>query len=431
VHAYRELAAEGLIEQRVGSGSRVARATAESQPARDDLVPWWITLPPWQIGAFPTVLGELASPQQGDRIAFIQGVPPREPSPLPQLHASFARAAERGDVVLTYGDSEGWRPLREAIAERMRRRGAAIDAGNILMLTGSTQGITLVAQSLAEPGDEIIVEAPTYPGALQIFQIAGLRALGVAVDDEGIRADHVEAIVRSRRPRFIYTMPSLHNPTGVMMSAERRDRLAAVARRARVPIVEDDPYGELVQPPAAPLVARASEDVVYLSSFSKSIAPSLRLGWLAAPRTIYERLLLRKQSYDMATSAYVQAAVADFLSTAYDAHLVRLRDELTARRTLALQAIEQHWPPYMRLRRSVGGFYFWATAPREVRARAVLEVAERNGASFLFGEAFFPSSGGDHSFRLAITTPSRDELREGICLIGQAIVHVRARSRAS
>jgi 2-aminoadipate transaminase len=430
VHAYRELAADGLIEQRVGSGSRVARSSGDGPSFRGAHVPWWITLPPWQVGAFPAVLGELASPQQGARIAFVQGVPPQEPSPLEGLSASFARAGARPDLLLTYGDSEGWAGLRSAIAARMGRRGVDVDPRNVLVLTGSTQGITLVAQSLAEPGDEIVVEAPTYPGALQIFQIAGLRALPVPVDDEGMRVDHVEAILRSRKPRFIYTMPSLQNPTGTTMSPQRRDRLATVARRARVPIVEDDPYGELATPAMPPLLAQSPDEVVYLSSFSKTIAPSLRLGWLVAPRTIYERLLLRKQSYDMATSAYVQTAVADYLQTEYDAHVALLRDELVERRSIALQAIERYWPPAMRLRRSAGGFYVWVTAPREVRARALLDAAERLGASFLFGEAFFPTTGGDHSFRLALTTMPREHLAEGIRRIGDAIAQVRAKTHA-
>jgi 2-aminoadipate transaminase len=201
VHAYRELVADGLIEQRVGSGSRVARSTGH--PPRTADVPWWVTLPPWRVGSYPQVLGELAATFHGERISFVQGVPPLEPSPLDELARSFARVAGDPSYVLSYGDSEGHAPLREAIAERMRRRGCTIDAREVLVLTGSTQGISLVAQSLAEPGDEIIVEAPTYPGALQIFQIAGLRAIPVAVDDEGMRVDHVEAILRTRKPRFI------------------------------------------------------------------------------------------------------------------------------------------------------------------------------------------------------------------------------------
>ena len=428
VHAYRELAADGLIEQRVGSGSKVARAGGDGRALRGAHVPWWITLPPWQVGAFPAVLGELASPQQGSRIAFVQGVPPDEPSPLADLAASFARAGGRSGL-LSYGDSEGWMPLREAIGARLARRGVPVDPRDIMILTGSTQGITLAAQSLAEPGDEIIVEAPTYPGALQIFQIAGLRAIPVPVDDDGMRVDHVEAILRSRRPRFIYTMPSLQNPTGTAMSSERRERLALVARRARVPIVEDDPYGELASGNEPPLLARSPNEVVYLSSFSKSIAPSLRLGWLVAPRTIYERLLLRKQSYDMATSAYVQAAVADYLATGYDTHVQRLRAELDERRRIALHAIEEYWPAGMRVRRATGGFYVWATAPREVRSRALIDASERLGASFLFGEAFYPTSGGDHSFRLAITTMPREQLAEGIRRIGAAIAQLRAKNK--
>jgi DNA-binding transcriptional MocR family regulator len=423
VHAYRDLAADGLIDQRVGSGSRVA-ATMRGDAERAAAVPWWVSLPPWRVGAFPAVLGELAAktdtPDAVERISFVQGVPPTDPSPLDELAHSFERVGRVKSFVLSYGDSEGYEPLRIAIAERMRARGARIEPRDVLMLTGSTQGITLVAQSLAEPGDEIMVEAPTYPGALQIFQIAGLRAIPVAVDDEGMRVDHVEAILRTRRPRFIYTMPSLHNPTGATMNDDRRARLVTLARRAGVPIVEDDPYGVLAETRTTPLVARGPEDVVYLSSFSKTIAPSLRLGWLAAPRVIFERLLLRKQSYDMASSLYVQAGVADFLETAYDAHVERLRAELIARRALAREAVERHWPANVRVGAG-GGYYLWATAPREQRARAILSAAERHGASFLFGEAFFAANGGDHQFRLALTPVSRDVIGEGIRRIGVAL----------
>jgi DNA-binding transcriptional MocR family regulator len=419
VHAYRDLAADGLIEQRVGSGSRVASLDGGGRPDRAAGVPWWVTLPPWRVGEFPAVLGELAALGHRGSIAFVQGVPPAEPSPLDDLTRSFARAGGDVNLVLTYGDSEGYAPLRDAIATRMRARGCAVDARDVLVLTGSTQGITLVAQSLAEPGDEIVVEAPTYPGALQIFQIAGLRALPVPVDEEGMRTDHVEAILRTRQPRFIYTMPALHNPTGVTMSPQRRDRLVTLARRHGVPLVEDDPYGELAVAASPPLLARDPEYVIYLSSFSKTIAPSLRLGWLVAPRTIYERLLLRKQSFDMASSMYIQAGVREYLEHAYDAHLGALRTELAERRALALDAIARHWPASMRVAAGGDGYYLWATA-RDMRARALLANAERRGASFLFGEAFFAQSGGDHNFRLALTPVARGAIEEGIRRIGEA-----------
>jgi DNA-binding transcriptional MocR family regulator len=420
VRGYRELAADGLIEQRVGSGSRVAsRRSAATEPQAG--VPWWVTLPPWRVGEYPAVLGELAALEHGDRIAFVQGVPPAEPSPLADLSASFARVGSNVNYVLTYGDSEGYRPLREAVAERMRARGCTVDARDVLMLTGSTQGITLVAQSLAEPGDEIVVEAPTYPGALQIFQIHGLRATQVPVDEDGARIDHVEAILRTRRPRFIYTMPSLHNPTGVTMSAERRARLVTLARRWGVPVIEDDPYGELAPAGHRPLVADAPADVIYLSSFSKTIAPALRLGWLCAPRTIFDRLLLRKQSYDMASSMYIQAAVHDYVATAYDAHVGALRVEIAARRALASEAIARWWPPSLRAAQRAGGYYVWASGPRELHARALLANAERRGVSFLFGEAFYAQGGGDNHFRLALTPVPREAIEEGIRRIGELV----------
>jgi DNA-binding transcriptional MocR family regulator len=413
VHAYRELVDDGLIEQRVGSGSRVVGRLRGGQPERTAGVPWWVTLPPWRVGEFPNVLGELAAKPEPGLISFVQGVAPDEPSPL-------------GELANSYGDSEGYEPLRAAIAARMNARGAAdITPASIIVLTGSTQGIAIVAQSLAEPGDEIIVESPSYPGALQVFQINGLRAIPVPVDDDGMRVDHVEAILRTRRPRFIYTMPSLHNPTNVTMNADRRERLATIARRAGVPIVEDDPYGPLA-PPGIPLVALAADHVVYLSTFSKTIAPSLRVGWLAAPRTILERLLLRKQAYDMATSLYVQAAIADYLERGYDAHVEQLRKELLQRRLIADEAISRYWPASLRVSGPSGGFYLWAATPRELRARALLDASERIGASFLFGEAFFANSGGDHYFRLALTAVTREEIGEGIRRIGEAITTLRS-----
>ena len=427
VHAYRELVADGLIEQRVGSGSRVVPQLRGGQPERTAAVPWWVTLPPWRVGEFPNILGELAAKQEAGRISFVQGVAPDEPSPLAELATSFERVARDPRFVLSYGDSEGYEPLRRSICERMNARGAsAISPRSIIVLTGSTQGIMIVAQSLAEPGDEIIVESPSYPGALQIFQINGLRAIPVPVDDDGMRVDHVEAILRTRRPRFIYTMPSLHNPTNATMNMDRRERLATVAKRAGVPIIEDDPYGPLAARPLTPLVAMAPDHVVYLSTFSKTIAPSLRVGWIAAPRMILERLLLRKQAYDMATSLYVQAAIVDYLEAGYDSHVKQLREELMLRRALADDAIAKYWPTNVRISGAPGGFYLWATTPRDLRARALLDASERLGASFLFGEAFFANSGGDHNFRLALTAVARAEIDEGIRRIGQAIETLRA-----
>jgi 2-aminoadipate transaminase len=209
------------------------------------------------------------------------------------------------------------------------------------------------------------------------------------------------------------------------MNVDRRERLATIARRAGVPIVEDDPYGPL-GPPGVPLVALAPDHVVYISTFSKTIAPSLRVGWLAAPRTIFERLLLRKQAYDMATSLYVQAAIADYLGRGYDAHVEQLRSELLRRRSIADAAIAKHWPASLKVSRPSGGFYLWTSTPRELRARALLDASERLGASFLFGEAFFANSGGDHYFRLALTAVARQEIGEGIRRIGEAISTLRS-----
>ncbi len=291
------------------------------------------------------------------------------------------------------------------------------------MLTGSTQGIAIVAQSLAEPGDEIIVESPSYPGALQVFQINGLRAIPVPVDDDGMRVDHVEAILRTRRPRFIYTMPSLHNPTNATMNADRRERLATIARRAGVPIVEDDPYGPLAQRTvAAARLARAGSRRLPFDVLEDDRAESARRLARSRRGRFSSGCCLRKQAYDMATSLYVQAAIADYLERGYDAHVEQLREELLLRRSPRRRS-DRRALAAGRSRRAgaAGGFYLWASTPREMRARALLDVAERFGASFLFGEAFFANSGGDHYFRLALTAVTRDQIGEGIRRIGEAM----------
>ncbi len=172
-------------------------------------------------------------------------------------------------------------------------------------------------------------------------------------------------------------------------------------------------------------MAHAPDYVVYLSTFSKTIAPSLRVGWLRAPRRIHDRLLLRKQAQDMATSLYAQAAICDYLRRDYDKHIPQLRAELYERRAIADRAISDYWPRSIRTSKSVGGFYLWVMTPRELRARPLLDAAERFGASFLFGEAFYANSGGDHNFRMALTAVSRDEITEGIRRIGQGINSIR------
>ena len=229
-----------------------------------------------------------------------------------------------------------------------------------------------------------------------------------------MRVDHIEAILRTRRPRFIYTMPSLHNPTGVTLSEERRERLVMLARRWGVPLVEDDPYGELAQSSLAPLIARGSDDVIYLSSFSKTIAPSLRLGWMVAPRTIYDRLLLRKQSYDMATSMYIQAGVDDFMRTAYDAHLRALRvgagrapgaGERGDRAVLAALAARRSATPTA----TTCGRARRANSARARCWRAPSGAASRSCSA----KPFFAQGGGDHHIRLALTPVPREAIEEG------------------
>src|SRR5437588_4655387 len=254
---------------------------------------------------------------------------------------------------LGYGPVEGLHSLRRAIAASMRKRGVAVDAQHILILSGSTQGIGLIGRFLLNPGDEVVVEVPTYLGAIQAFRALGARVIGVPIDSDGIRTDLLESILARHRPRLIYTLPTFQNPTGVVMSPERRRRLLLLAKRYQTPILEDDPYGEIYFEGKQPQPLKALDtagQVLYLSTFSKILAPGLRVAWLAAPEVMIERLTLHKQIFDLNTNAIGQWAVSEIIRrNLLDDHLDMLRQRYKRKRDVMLEAIAAHWPREVRV----------------------------------------------------------------------------------
>src|SRR5207244_4672004 len=244
-------------------------------------------------------------------------------NPSPDLLAADMISTSFADGLLSarqsalgYGPVEGLHSLRRAIAASMRKRGVAVYAQHILILSGSTQGIGLVGRFLLNPGDEVVVEVPTYLGAIQSFRALGARVIGVPIDSEGMRVDLLETILARHRPRLIYTMPTFQNPTGVVMSPERRRRLLLLARRYQTPILEDDPYSEIYFEGKQPQPLKSLDthsQVIYLSTFSKILAPGLRVAWLAAAEPMIERLTLHKQIFDLNTNALGQWTVSEIL----------------------------------------------------------------------------------------------------------------------
>lgn len=439
MNAYNELASEGLIEGHVGRGTLVRRNQHEyggNDYDEHETASWLLGLPAGEqeaLGPDARLLSELAS--AGDRkeiISFAPGNPATNLLPAEMLSGVFADSllAERQSA-LGYCPVEGLLSLRRNVAAQMRRRGVVVNVPQILILSGSTQGIGLVGRFLLNPGDEVVVEVPTYLGAIQAFRALQARVIGVPTDKDGMRIDLLESILARRRPRLIYTLPTFQNPTGANMSQERRRRLLLLARRYQTPVLEDDPYGEIYfeGPPPQPLKALDTRgQVIYLSTFSKTLAPGLRVAWVAAPEPMIERLSLHKQIFDLNTNAIGQWAVSELIKrNLLDEHLERIRQIYQRKRDLALQAIAENWPDEVRVSRPAGGFHLWCRLPGDVRARTLLREAANEQVAFTIGEPFHVDGGGQQHFRLSYAYPNEEHIEEGMRRIGSAMKRMLAR----
>lgn len=407
MRAYQELAADGVVEARSGRGTIVCAPRAHSDLGAGSLAlpgpahgaSWLLGLPAFghgNLGADPGLLRDVAAMGgRADLISFAAGTPAPDLIPLDGLtEALCAGLARHGAAALGHGPVEGLPALREALALHMARRGASVTPEEIVVLSGATQGLSLAARALIEPGDEVVVEAPTYVGTLQTFSAAGARLIGVPVDQEGLRVDLLAPILARRRVRLILVQSTLHNPTGATLSPPRRERLLALARRYGVPILDDDVYGELHydEPLPQPLKAHDRDGLVlHLGSFSKTVAPGLRLGWLAAPAPVIARLVLAKQFSDLTTGALAQVAVSGFLAGGvYERHLAAVRAVYAARRAAMLAGLGPAAHHLHVASSARGGFYLWCRLAAGRQARLLAAAAGREGVALLAGEAFYP-----------------------------------------
>src|SRR5256714_1697761 len=436
MNAYNQLAADSLVEGHVGRGTLVKRNQFNYLDDNyDENGPSWLFgLPTTEreiLGPDARMLSELASVGD-DIISLAAGTPAIELLPAEMLNAIFAEGLVRArQSALGYCPVEGLLSLRRDIAMHMRNRGVAVDAQHILILSGSTQGIGLVGRFLLNPGDEVVVEVPTYLGAVQTFRALNARVIGVPTDSDGMRVDLLESILVRHRPRLIYTLPTFQNPTGFVMSPERRRRLLLLAKRYQTPILEDDPYGEIYfegKQPQPLKVLDTTGQVLYLSTFSKILAPGLRVAWLAAPEPMIERLTLHKQVFDLNTNAMGQWAVSEIIRrNLLDDHLAMLRQRYKRKRDVMLEAIAAHWPREVRVNHPAGGFHLWCRLPVDLRARTLLREAASEQVAFVIGEPFHVDGGGQQHFRLSYAFPDEDDIEEGVKRIGTAIKRLSER----
>jgi 2-aminoadipate transaminase len=354
-------------------------------------------------------------------ISFAGGLPAPELFDLDGLRATFDRvlATPAGRRHLQYAPTEGNADLRALVAARMTARGLPTGADDLLVTTGSQQGLTLVAAALLDPGAVVAVEEPTYLAALQCFQLAGCRIVTVRSDGEGIDPAALAEVLETDRPQLLYLVPTFANPTGRTLSAQRRAEVAALAAGHGLWVVEDDPYGELRYrgEPVPPLAAQAAaaDRVLHLGSFSKIAAPGLRLGWVRTPATLRPALTVAKQAADLHTSTIDQAAAAAWLAgTDLDAHLRTLRLAYAERRDAMMAAMPTTAPDGSAWSEPDGGMFTWLRLPGPVDTATLLPAALARDVAFVPGAPFYAGRPDPATMRLSFTTHTPGEITEGM-----------------
>jgi 2-aminoadipate transaminase len=339
----------------------------------------------------------------------------------------------RSAVALQYGAGSGRPELRGRLADLMAEEGIDADPDHVLVTVGAQQALDLVGKLFIDPDDVIAVEAPSYVGALSAFSVFQPRYLQIPMDDDGLDVDALEdALSRGERPKFLYTCTNFHNPAGITLSRERRDRLVSVCREAGVPIIEDNPYGMLrFEGEGLPALRTLDPaNVIYLGTLSKVFSPGIRVGWvLADPQTIHH-LTLFKEAADLCSSNLNMLVAEEWLSDRdrWRGALAGLVDTYRTRRDAALAALEQHFPPGTSWTHPRGGFYVWVSVPPAFDSKAMLPKAVERRVAYVPGTAFYPDGSGRDHLRLAFCYPPEDAITEGVRRLGALVSETVAAS---
>ncbi len=367
--------------------------------------------------------------EQPGIVSLAGGLPSADAFPVEAVREATARvlddragaggAPSPARQALQYAASEGLGPLRDWVAAEMTAQGLRCDAAQVLITTGSQQGLDLVGKVLIDPGSTVAVETPTYLGALQAFAPYEPEFLDLAGDEDGPLPDALDAAAAARS-RFAYLLPNFQNPTGRCLGAARRLVLADRAAVLGLPIVEDNPYGELWfdAPPPPPLAARAGDGAIYLGSFSKVLAPGLRLGYVIAPRALYPKLLQAKQAADLHTPGFNQRIVLEVVKDGFlRQHVPTIRARYKAQRDAMAAALAQHMPAGCHWRAPDGGMFFWLTLPAMLDATALLPRAIAAGMAYVPGQAFHPHGGHANTLRLSFVTASPVQIASAVAAL--------------
>jgi 2-aminoadipate transaminase len=377
--------------------------------------------------------------QRPEVISFAGGLPAPDVFPNERFEEACRTVLRQyPEQALQYGATEGFEPLREMIARHTVRYGVKANVENVLITSGSQQALDLIGKLLINSGDRVLVEAPTYLGALQAFNIYGAEYLSVPSDDDGLRTDLLEKPLRSG-PKFMYVLPNFQNPGGTTLSEGRRHELVLMADRYGVPIVEDDPYGQLRYEgehlPSLVVLDRENlrrddgysiGNVIYLSTFSKTLAPGLRLGWIIAPPDVIAKMIQLKQGMDLHTSTFAQAVAYEVAKDGFlDEHVKLIRKIYGERRDVMLAALKEHFPPEASWTHPKGGLFLWVTLPPGVEGKKLFETALKLNVAFVPGDPFYAANGfheeGSRHLRLNFSNAKPEQIREGIRRLSVAV----------
>jgi len=358
--------------------------------------------------------------EQPDIISFAGGLPAPELFPVADILTATQRVlTDKGAASgLQYSPTEGFPPLREALAAESRKRGIACTADDLLITTGSQQPLDLAGKVFLDAGDCVLTEDPTYMAAIQAFQTYEVRFAALATDEGGLIPEELPALIEREHPKFLYTIPSFQNPTGVTLTAKRRRKLYDVAVHYGLIILEDDPYGALryAGDPIAPIKSLDTEGIViYLSTVSKTIAPGLRIGWAVAANEILRKLTIAKQAADLHTSSLDQRIVHRYLSD-FDSegHVELIRRSYGERFRIMDAALTETMPPGFTWTHPQGGMFLWVTCPEGVDTNELMREAMLRKVLFVPGRDFFPDASGSRYMRLNFSNATPEQIREGI-----------------
>jgi 2-aminoadipate transaminase len=353
-------------------------------------------------------------------ISFAGGLPSPKTFPVDAFAQACAQVLARdGQAALQYAASEGFGPLREWVAQSLPWK---VDPAQVLITTGSQQALDLIAKILIDKGSKVLVETPTYLGALQAFTPMEPQFVSVSSDAEGIDTDDIAR--KAHKARFLYILPNFQNPTGRTLGEARRNALVELAQKMGLPMVEDNPYGDLWfdTPAPLPLAARHPEGCIYMGSFSKTLAPGLRLGFLVAPPALYPKLLQAKQAADLHTPGFNQRMVYEVLKDGFlDHHVPTIRSLYQAQCQVMLAALEREMPEGVHWNSPDGGMFLWLNLPERINTLELLDKAVEKNVAFVPGAAFYAGAAQHNAMRLCFVTASKEQIVQGVAALAQTI----------